>query len=107
MLSSDSSPLQLKGIEDRLRTRMAQGLIVDIYPTTYEMRIGILQSKAEQWGVAIPKDVIAFLAEKMTTNVRELEGALKRLIFKYTDYFGDNANDIKGCVELLRKRNYD
>lgn len=80
VLSSDSSPLQLKGIEDRLRTRMAQGLIVDIYPTTYEMRIGILQSKAEQWGVAIPKDVIAFLAEKMTTNVRELEGALKRLI---------------------------
>ena len=80
VLSSDSSPLQLKGIEDRLRTRMAQGLIVDIYPTTYEMRIGILQSKAEQWGAIIPKNVIEFLAEKITTNVRELEGALKRLI---------------------------
>ena len=80
VLSSDSSPLQLKGIEDRLKTRMAQGLIVDIYPTTYEMRIGILQSKAEQAGAVIPKDVIEFLAEKITTNVRELEGALKRLI---------------------------
>lgn len=80
VLSSDSSPLQLKGIEDRLRTRMAQGLIVDIYPTTYEMRIGILQSKAEQWNAIVPKNVIEFLAEKITTNVRELEGALKRLI---------------------------
>ena len=80
VLSSDSSPLQLKGIEDRLKTRIAQGLIVDIYPTTYEMRIGILQSKAEQWGAVVPNDVIAFLAEKITTNVRELEGALKRVV---------------------------
>lgn len=80
VLSSDSSPLQLKGIEDRLRTRMAQGLIVDIYPTTYEMRIGILQAKAESWGAVVPNDVIAFLAEKITTNVRELEGSLKRVV---------------------------
>ncbi len=80
VLSSDSSPLQLKGMEERLKTRIAQGLIVDIYPTTYEMRIGILQSKAEQWGVFVPADVIDFLAQKITTNVRELEGALKRLV---------------------------
>lgn len=80
VLSSDSSPLELKGLEDRLKTRMAQGLIVDIYPTTFEMRIGILQSKAEQWHVSIPNDVAEFLAERITTNVRELEGALKRLV---------------------------
>ncbi len=80
VLSSDSSPLELKGLEDRLKTRMAQGLIVDIYPTTYEMRIGILQSKAMQWGVEVPRDVVEFLAERITTNVRELEGALKRLV---------------------------
>lgn len=79
VLSSDSSPLELKGLEDRLKTRMAQGLIVDIYPTTYEMRIGILQSKAEQWGIDVPMDVVEFLAEHITGNVRELEGALKRL----------------------------
>lgn len=79
VLSSDSSPLGLKGLEDRLKTRMAQGLIVDIYPTTYEMRIGILQSKAEQWGIQVPMDVVEFLAEHITGNVRELEGALKRL----------------------------
>ena len=79
VLSSDSSPLELKGLEDRLKTRMAQGLIVDIYPTTYEMRIGILQTKAEQWGISVPQDVVEFLAEHITGNVRELEGALKRL----------------------------
>ena len=79
VLSSDSSPLELKGLEERLKTRMAQGLIVDIYPTTYEMRIGILQSKAAQWGIDVPMDVVEFLAEHITGNVRELEGALKRL----------------------------
>ncbi len=80
VLSSDSSPLDLKGIEDRLKTRMAQGLVVDIYPTTYEMRIGILQSKAALFNAKVPQDVIEFLAEKITTNVRELEGALKRVV---------------------------
>ena len=80
VLSSDSSPLELKGMEERLKSRMAQGLIVDIYPTTYEMRIGILQTKAEQWGVKVPSDVIEFLADRITSNVRELEGALKRLL---------------------------
>ena len=80
VLSSDSSPLELKGIEDRLKTRMAQGLVVDIYPTTYEMRIGILQTKAALLNVTVPQDVIEFLAEKITTNVRELEGALKRIV---------------------------
>jgi chromosomal replication initiator protein len=80
ILSSDSSPLELKGMEERLKSRMAQGLIVDIYPTTYEMRIGILQSKAEQWGYSLPQSVADFLAENITSNVRELEGALKRLL---------------------------
>ena len=80
VLSSDSFPMELKGMEERLKSRMAQGLIVDIYPTTYEMRIGILQSKAEQWGYSLPQSVADFLAEQVTSNVRELEGALKRLL---------------------------
>lgn len=80
ILCSDSSPLELKGIEDRLKTRMAQGLVVDIFPTTYEMRIGILESKAALLNAPVPADVIAFLAERITSNVRELEGALKRVI---------------------------
>lgn len=80
IVSSDSSPLELKGIEERLKTRMAQGLVVDIFPTTYEMRIGILQFKAALLGTSVPEDVIAFLAERITSNVRELEGALKRVV---------------------------
>ena len=80
VLCSDSSPLALKDIDARLKTRLAQGLVVDIFPTTYEMRIGILQSKAQAMNAAIPQDVIEFLAERITTNVRELEGALRRVV---------------------------
>ena len=80
VLASDSSPLELKGLDDRLKTRMAQGLVADIYPTTYEMRIGILQTKAALYEVNLPNDVAEFLAEHITTNVRELEGALKRIV---------------------------
>ena len=72
--------LALKDVSARLKTRLAQGLVVDIYPTTYEMRIGILQSKAQAMNAAIPQDVIEFLAERITTNVRELEGALRRVV---------------------------
>ena len=82
VLASDSSPLDLKDLDDRLKTRMAQGLIADIFPTTYEMRIGILQNKAALWNVSLPMDVADFLARHITTNVRELEGALKRVIAK-------------------------
>ena len=80
VLASDSSPLELKGLDDRLKTRMAQGLVADIYPTTYEMRIGILQTKAALYEVNLPNDDAEFLAEHITTNVRELEGALKRIV---------------------------
>lgn len=80
ILSSDSVPTELKGIEDRLKTRLAQGLVVDIHPTTYELRLAILLDKIEKMHAAVPKEVVELLAEKITTNVRELEGALKRLV---------------------------
>ncbi len=80
ILSADSNPMDLHGIEDRLKTRIAQGLVVQIQPTTYELRLGILQQKLAQSRVVIPDNVIDFLAKNITTSVRELEGALKRLI---------------------------
>ncbi|MDD4520348.1 MAG: chromosomal replication initiator protein DnaA [Alphaproteobacteria bacterium] len=80
ILTADSSPVDLKGIESRLKTRMGCGLVVDIYPTTYELRLGILQSKAQMMNTNVPKEVIEFLAEHISTNVRELEGALRRVI---------------------------
>lgn len=80
VLSADTSPSDLQGIEERLKTRLAHGLVVDIHPTSYELRLGILQEKIQTWHVDIPEDVVCFLAEHITANVRELEGALKRLM---------------------------
>jgi chromosomal replication initiator protein len=80
VISADKSPSDLEGIEERLRSRMACGLVADIHATTYELRLGILHSKAEQMGVIIPQKVMEFLAHKITSNVRELEGALNRVV---------------------------
>ena len=80
VISADKSPSDLEGIEERLRSRMACGLVADIHATTYELRLGILQSKAEQMGVVVPQKVMEFLAHKITSNVRELEGALNRVV---------------------------
>ncbi len=80
ILSSDRSPSNLDGVEDRIKSRLGWGLVVDIHATTYELRLGILQSKLEMSGIEIPKIVMEFLARKITSNVRELEGALNRII---------------------------
>ena len=79
VLSADKSPSDLDGLEERLRSRMAWGLVADIHPTDYELRLGILQSKVEKENVIIPENVLEFLAHKITSNVRELEGALTRI----------------------------
>lgn len=80
VLSADSLPQDLQGIEDRLKTRISQGLVVDIRPASYELRLGILKKKAELLSVSIPTNVLDFLACNITSNVRELEGALNRII---------------------------
>ncbi|MBF0394618.1 MAG: chromosomal replication initiator protein DnaA, partial [Alphaproteobacteria bacterium] len=80
VISADKSPAELQGMEERLRSRLACGLVADIHATTYELRLGILDSKAEQMGQVVPHKVIEFLAHKITSNVRELEGALNRVV---------------------------
>jgi chromosomal replication initiator protein len=81
IVSSDRSPADLEGIEERLRSRLGWGIVGEIHQTTYELRLGILQSKSDDLkNCTIPKDVIEFLAHKITSNIRELEGALKRLV---------------------------
>jgi chromosomal replication initiator protein len=79
VISADKSPSDLEGMEERMRSRLGWGLVADLHPTTYELRLGILQSKAEQNGLRIPPKVMEFLAHKITSNVRELEGALNRI----------------------------
>lgn len=80
VISCDRSPADLDNIEDRIKSRLGWGLVADVHSTNYELRIGILQSKIEQMGVLIPQDTIEFLAGKITSNVRELEGALNKLV---------------------------
>jgi len=80
VISADKSPSDLEGLEERMRSRLGWGLVADIHPTTYELRLGILQSKIEQTGISLPQKVMEFLAHKIVSNVRELEGALNRII---------------------------
>ncbi len=81
IISGDRSPADMDGIEERVRSRLGWGLVADIHSTTYELRMGILQSKIDQMpDVQIPPKVIEFLAHKITSNVRELEGALNRVV---------------------------
>ncbi|MFP4386035.1 MAG: chromosomal replication initiator protein DnaA [Alphaproteobacteria bacterium] len=80
IISADRAPSDLNGIEERLRSRLAWGLVADIHPSTYELRLGILQSKRKNLGAEVPDSVLEFLALKVTSNIRELEGALNRIV---------------------------
>jgi chromosomal replication initiator protein len=80
IISADKSPADLEGIEAHLKSRLGCGLVADIHPTDFDLRIGILNSKAKQLGLDLPPKVAEFLASKITSNIRELEGALRRVI---------------------------
>jgi chromosomal replication initiator protein len=118
VISADKSPSDLEGLEERLRSRLGWGLVADIHPTTYELRLGILQSKAEQLRAQIPQKVTEFLAHKIQSNVRELEGALNRIVAHSTLVGRDitlettqevlhdllRANDRRVTIEEIQKR---
>ena len=118
VISADKSPSDLEGMEDRMKSRLGWGLVADLHPTTYELRLGILQAKAEQRRAAIPPKVMEFLAHKITSNVRELEGALNRILAHATligraitlesaqDVLHDllRANDRRITIDEIQKR---
>ena len=79
IISADKSPQDLEGIEERMRSRLGWGLVADIHPLNYELRLSILQAKEEKLQINVPQNVLEFLAHKITSNVRELEGALNRI----------------------------
>jgi chromosomal replication initiator protein len=79
VVSSDRPPKRLETLEDRMRTRFEWGLITDIQPPELETRIAILRKKAAQDRLAVPGDVLEFIAERIERNIRELEGALIRV----------------------------
>lgn len=80
VVSSDSPPKEIRGLEERLISRFLYGIVTDIQPPDFETRIAILKKKSEKETIALPEDVFYFLAEKVKTNIRELEGALIRVV---------------------------
>ena len=84
IISADRAPGEIKNLEERIKSRLQSGLVVDLHPTDYELRLGILQQKvdkyrAENTGLVMADGVIEFMAHRISTNVRVLDGALTRL----------------------------
>ena len=80
ILTCDRYPKEIAGLEDRLKSRFGWGLTVAVEPPELETRVAILMKKAAEGGIALPEDAAFFLAKKIRSNVRELEGALKRVV---------------------------
>ncbi|MBI3441559.1 MAG: chromosomal replication initiator protein DnaA [Proteobacteria bacterium] len=100
IISADKSPSDLDGLEERLRSRLGWGLVADIHPTTYELRLGILEQKRDMLKREIPQNVLEFLAHKISSNIRELEGALNRII-AHSELTGRPVT-IDGAQDLLQ-----
>ncbi|HZD27040.1 MAG TPA: chromosomal replication initiator protein DnaA [Alphaproteobacteria bacterium] len=119
VISADRSPSDLEDIEERIRSRLGWGLVADIHQTDFELRLGILQAKLKQQGIAdFPQKVLEFLAHRITSNVRELEGAMNRLL-AYANLVGRpitleltqdvlqdllRANDRRVTIEEIQKK---
>ncbi len=103
IISSDRSPNDLKLLEDRLRTRFCWGLTVDIYPPDLELRINILKKKIDGAKIDkdIPEDVLEYIASNMTSDVRQLEGAINRLL-AYSTIMGGAAINLNLAIDALK-----
>jgi len=100
IITCDSYPKEIVGVDERLRTRFSWGLTVAIEPPELEMRVAILKKKAEEINIILPGDVAFFVAKQIRSNVRELEGALNRIVAMSN--FSGRAIDISLTKESLR-----
>ena len=101
IITSDTYPKELSGIDTRLISRFDSGLTVAIEPPELEMRVAILLRKAEQEGVTLPEDVAFFIAKHLRSNVRELEGALKKVV-AYARFHGREVATVDICKDALK-----
>ncbi len=99
VVSADKSPSDLSGLEDRLRTRLGCGMVADLHATTFELRLSILEAKAAGANIEVPHKVLEYLAGKIASNVRELEGALNRLL-AHANLF-NRPITLEGTYEVL------
>lgn len=107
VLTSDRPPSEMTQLEDRLRTRFEWGLLVDVAPPDFETRLAIIKNKAALLGVQLPDDISNFIAENLTANVRQIEGALNKLL-AYRDLLGnqvDAAAVSRAVKDMLKKYN--
>ncbi|MBQ7386644.1 MAG: chromosomal replication initiator protein DnaA [Clostridia bacterium] len=79
ILTSDRPPKDIKPLEDRLRTRFEGGLLADVQPPNFELRIAIIRKKSDDMGLSISNEMVEYMAERLQNNIRQIEGALKRL----------------------------
>ncbi len=101
IISSDQPPRMISDLEERIRSRFEWGLIADIQPPTLETKVAILQKKAEELSVELPYDIALFMASKMKSNVRELEGSLLNLAARVS--LTGSKVDMDAAWESLRQ----
>jgi len=104
ILSSDRSPSEMAVLEDRLKTRFNSGLIQDIQPPDLELRLAILRKKSENAGLHLSDEILEFLADKLHSNIREIEGVIKKLSAMYfLNGVEINMNTVKNNVSVFIK----
>jgi len=101
IITSDTYPKELAGIDSRLISRFDSGLTVAIEPPELEMRVAILLRKAEQEGLPMPEEVAFFIAKHLRSNVRELEGALRKVL-AYARFHGRDVVNVEICKDALK-----
>ena len=107
VLASDRPAKEIKSLEERLRTRFEWGLLVDVQPPDFETRLAIVKNKAAQWGSVIDDDIAKYIAENVSSNVRQLEGAMNKIL-AYRDLIGkemDEESANRAVRDMLRKSN--
>ena len=108
VFTSDRPPKEMLRLEDRLKTRFEWGLLADIQPPDYETRMAIIKNKAIRMGVELPEEVLIYVAENITSNVRQIEGTVKKIL-AFRDLLGSNvdASSVTRAVRDMFKETSD